>query len=131
MDKQIAAARPRAQRAARLAENVVRLLTVAGVDPVRACAVIDVGGTKGCWNWDRLPCLTATRGSTGGFWLTNRGRFTTSLELMRCQGFKPCEMDTSMLSARQLGRALGNAMSVDVVAALLKRLLQSTNFWRP
>ncbi len=89
--QQIAAARPRAQRAARLVENVVRLLTAAGVDPVRACAVIDAGGTKGCWNLDRLPCLTATRGSTGGFWLTNRGRFTTSLELMRCQGFKPCE----------------------------------------
>jgi DNA-cytosine methyltransferase len=39
------------------------------------------------WRADVLPCLTATRASQGGYYITNQRRMTTIHELGRLQGF--------------------------------------------
>ncbi len=121
------AARP-AGRAGVRTDKVIAQLKMQGIDPATRCIAIDCDASKAHWREDRLPCLTASRGYTGGFWLTNRGRKTTSLELMRCQGFASSAMDTSVLSEPQMGRALGNAMSLPVVEGVLRSVLASVSF---
>ena len=75
------------------------------------------------------PCITATRGSQGGFYITNRNRMTTMMELGRLQGW-PTKCILRMFNApgvsrKQVGHSIGNGMTVNVMLRLLPRVLYS------
>ena len=73
------------------------------------------------------PCITANRAKTGGFFIFNQKRMTTTDELGRLQGFPTWAVDKMMSSAdpRDVRFAIGNAMSVNVLVRLLPRVIQS------
>jgi DNA (cytosine-5)-methyltransferase 1 len=85
--------------------------------------VFDLDGSKPHAMHDRCPCITRTRGGTG-FYVPSRGRRLTMAERLRLQGLPQAYLDVrSGVSDRQLGMMIGNAMSGNVLAVLLARLL--------
>jgi len=70
------------------------------------------------------PCITVSRG--GGHWVTSRGRRTTKTEMMRLQGMDPTKFKVAVTET-QLGKQLGNTMSVNVLERLFVRLLPAAN----
>ena len=77
---------------------------------------------------DIAPCITATRAKTGGFFIMNQKRMTTTDELGRLQGFPTWAVDKMLSTSANAGDirfAIGNAMSVNVLVRLLPRVLHS------
>jgi len=73
------------------------------------------------------PCLTVSRGN--GHWVTSRGRRLSKEEMMRLQGMNPTTFKVAV-SETQLGRQLGNTMSVNVLERLFVRLLPAAKLAR-
>eukprot|EP00971_Amphidinium_carterae_P237375 4712077-Amphidinium_carterae.1 len=94
--------------------EAARLKWTAKLGPIeKKIIAVDVGASPSRENSMRnmLPCLTASRGSTGGPLILPLNRQLTLQELARCQGFRLENMCWDSLSERQLGHALGNAMT--------------------
>eukprot|EP00959_Pyramimonas_sp_CCMP1952_P475374 9504150-Pyramimonas_sp.AAC.1 len=89
-----------------------------GFDPARVVACVDDSSSNMNCMIELAPCLTASRGSTGGHWLLKHGRRMSQAELFRIQGMSPSDIDTSGLSDAQIGRAIGNAMTQTVVESI-------------
>ena len=70
------------------------------------------------------PCLTASRGGCSGAWLAFRRRRMSLAELMRSQGMDPSVINVT-ISNVAMGRALGNAMSQNVLERIFVALLPS------
>ena len=66
------------------------------------------------------PCITCRRGS--GHWITNRGRRMTKQEMLRLQGMDVSKFE-QVAPDNQLGKLIGNTMSVNVLERLFVRLL--------
>ena len=98
-----------------------------GIDPKKTCVFTDVMCTPKFYTKRvlMLPCLNRTRGLTGGFWVSTRGRLTTIAELFRFQGIsrKMIRYASIGISARQMGGILGNTMSLPVCGRVLRQLL--------
>ena len=76
------------------------------------------------------PCITRSRGNSGGYYIMSLGRRTSVTEMGRLQGFSD---DTLAVLSKKLGRsalgaALGNAMSMNVLDRLLPRVCFSAGF---
>ena len=75
-----------------------------------------------------VPCITAARGSRP-FWVTNRKRMLTLPEVCRFMGFDPVQIEidrsTSDMTRGQMGEAVGNAMHIDDLKALIPNVLVS------
>ena len=74
-----------------------------------------------------VPCITRTRGGTGGHYVTKLDRFLTVYEMGALQGL-PTDAVAKMLEASGndhagLGRALGDAMSINVLMRILPKVL--------
>jgi len=116
---------PRTQGTART--NVVRALKelkACGHNPLKEAWVVDCDSSGPRTKWMRgvSPCLTCSR--AGGHWITNRGRRMTKDEMLRLQGMNtPAEGFKVVVSERQLGKQIGNAMSCNVLERLFARLL--------
>ena len=100
-------------------------LTRKGHNPKVDLFGIDIGSSKPAGMFEGLPCLTAARGYSGGHYLSNQGRKTTIAEMLRAQGFNPETVDTTLMSKARLGEAVGNAMTLTVIEAILGNLLPS------
>ena len=74
---------------------------------------------------DELRTLTSARGSTGGPWISTKGRRLTIEELFKCQGFTPdaYKYREADVSERQMGLMFGNTMTLPVVGAVLEKAL--------
>lgn len=96
------------------------------IDPRKRDVFVDVHCTEKFYQkrLDSLPTLSACRGEAGGYWISSRGRMTTLNELFHLQGLseKACAWH-GVVSARQMGRMLGNTMSLNVCERVLGRLL--------
>ena len=90
-----------------------------------------------------LPCLTATRGSAcgKGHWCSTVGRHLNLMELFQFQGFGLDEASkvmsaiqsgspTERPSSREVGKMLGNAMSLNVVERVLVKALLAAGLAR-
>ena len=66
------------------------------------------------------PCMMRSRYK--GHWLSTRGRRMNVDEMLRLQGFRPRHF-RSVISATELGKQCGNAMSVNVLERVLAKLL--------
>lgn len=101
-----------------------------GVDPRRVVVVTD---TQASPQWrvygvDVFPCQTASRGERLGWWLSVVGRRVTVPELLRFQGINDEDLDLAALQGtvvtdRDVGRMLGNAMSLNVLERVLAKAL--------
>ena len=72
------------------------------------------------------PCITASRGSNGGFWVFSKGSRLSTRELMKLQGMRPGQFSpgvTRTIGKRRLGFMVGNAFTQTVLNRLLVRAL--------
>jgi site-specific DNA-cytosine methylase len=99
-----------------------------GRSGMKVCVAIDIDSSKPNYMVEKSPCLTASRGSTRGYYLTNKQRKMTNSELLRIQGMNPAIAKCSVVSRSQLGEAIGNAMTQTVLEAILKALLLACGF---
>ncbi len=102
-------------------------LRQANVDPHTTSCFIDVMASAG-WTstmQDICPCLTATRSATGGHYITKCQRLLTVAEICRLQCLPPDRHDwvAAKVSQREFLRAVGNAMSANVLARILSHTL--------
>jgi len=107
----------------------LRSLKREGSDPFKDPVVIDCDSSTYRFKSmvDMSPCITVARGK--GHWVTNRGRRLMKEEIMRLQGMNPTTFKV-VVSAGQLGRQLGNTMSVNVVERLLCKVLPAAKLVR-
>ena len=101
-----------------------------GLDPENEPIVIDIecSETFACgWDYDFTPCLTASRGSQKGFWVSSMSRRLNIPEMFKLQGMSPAKMEkwAQHMSEREIGFAIGNAMSVAVLERLVAQALWS------
>jgi len=114
-------------------KNVVeakRVLRRQGSDPAEEDVIIDCDSTPRFAKWmpGVSPCITC--GRHAGHWVTSRGRRFLKTEMMRLQGMDPTKFKV-VVSALQLGRQLGNTMSVNVLERLFCRALPAAGLARP
>ena len=95
----------------------------------RVGIIIDIDGSKAHWMRGRCPCITRTRGASG-FYVPCRGRRLTLKERLRLQGL-PTDIikHRDGITDRQLGQMIGNAMSGNVLCALVPRVLDAAALW--
>ena len=97
-----------------------------GMNPLSTPAVCSAGNRECTMMVNRSPCLTKGRAMTRGHWLIHRGRNMTCQEIFRLQGLKPERwVRPADVPERHLLGAVGNAMSGNVVKALLLSLLEA------
>ena len=101
----------------------VRELISKGIHPLKTDCVINVDGKRHSHMVDRVPCLTATRASNGGHWVTSRGRRMYQDEMQTIMGITPGRLSSDGVSDRQFQHMLGNAMAVNVLERIFVRLL--------
>ncbi len=97
-------------------------------------AIIDVGAgpNRSCMGIGVCPTITAGRAAAHGYFWTTRGRTLTTSEMARLQGVDLERFQDAGLTDQQLGRLIGNAMSVPVVVQLLRSMLPAvglTHAW--
>jgi site-specific DNA-cytosine methylase len=112
-----------------------RRMEVKGVDLDKQTVFVDVmaSASFSTHRLDCCPCITATRGSQGGFYVTSQKRMTSVEEMARLQGF-PTKYAKALLEAGskpQVGHAIGNAMSVNTLTRLLPKVLVAAGLVRP
>ena len=93
-----------------------------GVEPSKEPWVVDIDSTFHRMGKKKAlsPCITARR--PDGHWVTNRGRRLFKAEMMRLQGMSPLGFRVAVPD-RELGKQLGNAMSVNVLERVFVRAL--------
>ena len=101
-----------------------------GVDIDSELVVADVWGSQAHYMVGRMPTITRTRGSQGGFLITRARRFTTAKELLALQGFPVDMLNLDGIPARQQGMLAGNAITVHVLARILARALPAVGLAR-
>lgn len=103
-------------------QTAIRTLKREGSDPLDEPFIVDCDSSPDRSKWcDGVsPCITVSRGA--GHWVTNLGRRLRKEEMMRLQGMDPTQF-TVAVSENQLGRQLGNTMSVNVLERLFAKLL--------
>jgi site-specific DNA-cytosine methylase len=111
------------KHADKMVKIVLGLLEQKGMH--NACVAVDCDSSHPHYMLECSPCITATRGANGGHYLTSKNRRMTTNEMLRLQGMRPKLVDKSILSSRQLGEAIGNAMTQTVLQKIFLRLLPS------
>ena len=72
------------------------------------------------------PCLTRHRAQCGGFWVTSHGRRLGTFDMLQLQGMSPSRLQKpDSVPIGSFNAMIGNAMSVNVVEALLSMLSKS------
>jgi len=101
--------------------QVLKDLIAEGVKPLAKTHIIDCDASPAFRSVmrDRTMCMTKSRAS--GFWVTSRGRRMNVDEMLRCQGMQ--RSFKQVVSDRQLGAQIGNAMSQNIIERLLVKLL--------
>ena len=114
---------PKLPRSKMLCTEAFNAALEQGVNPLRSPVAVDIDCSKSYKSYGvaSIACLTATRGASGGPWISTRGRRTTLNELFRIQGVDPTEVpyQAAGVSQREMGRMLGNSMSVNVCTRVI------------
>lgn len=102
-------------------KRIVRRYAKEGKDPLRRTYCIDAESTPQFCTVaeDRVMCMTKSRAS--GHWVSSRGRRMNLNEMLRLQGMEKCFKQ--VVTDRQLGAQIGNAMSQNVLERILIQLL--------
>lgn len=89
-----------------------------GGDPVRECWTIDCGCTERflAFRKDEAPCMLHSRAADNSYWCSSLARYLSTDDRMKLQGY---ECGPNRVSDSAMNKMLGNAMSVNVVQAVL------------
>jgi len=109
--------------------SMLKELKANGCRPLKVPYIMDCDSSarRAKYLKDLSPCMTCSR--NGGHWVSSRGRRMTKTEMMRLQGIDPNTFRVAV-SECQLGRQIGNAMSVNVLERLFVRLLPACGLVR-
>jgi site-specific DNA-cytosine methylase len=90
-------------------------------DPNKVDVVVDLADGRGChMTWDICPTITRTRAGSLDYWCTSLRRRLSVDELLRLQGIRAGFLDFAGIPLRQVGMMAGNAMTVPVLAHVLR-----------
>ncbi len=92
--------------------------------------IIDIDSAVMNWRHNESLCLTASRGRTGGYFVSSRGRRMTAEECLRLQAYNPKLVNLACISQVQVKMAAGNAMTVSVIERMFLRLLPAAKLAR-
>ncbi len=98
-----------------------------GLDPQKTEAIIDAGGTQQFTMMNTCPCLTRTRCGDMGYYSTKRLRLLTINDMMMLQGVDPAIFEgwEDVVSQRQMGSIIGNAMSQNIMERVMRGIFNS------
>jgi DNA-cytosine methyltransferase len=120
---------PKAKRMRKLISSACSEAKAKGIDAREVPLAVDIDCSPKfrCWGQNFAKTLTKSRGRAGGPWISTRGRRTTTDELMRIQGFLPCEIPFKKagVSKTTMGEMLGNCVPVNMIGFLLPNVLWS------
>ena len=74
---------------------------------------------------DYTPCLTRARAGSGGFFITTRGRLTTTTEIFKLQGIDPQRITRTSVTDRQVRLAVGNGWPINVASRLIFKMMRA------
>ena len=80
-----------------------------------------------CYTFKKTPTITKVRASAQGFFLLKYQRMTTTDELKRLQGF-PASLPKFHATDAQMRQMLGNAMTLPVLARVMRMVLGAAGF---
>ena len=109
-----------------LARSACREAMDLGVNPLVTPISVDINCSKKYRSWGNniAKTLTKARGASGGPWISTQGRCTTLGEMIKIQGFMPCEVPyiKAKVPKTKLGAMLGDAVPVNLLGHILLRL---------
>ena len=95
--------------------------------PSQTDCILDLGASSrfATFKINMAPTLTASRCASQMYYSTKQMRKLSLSELMRLQGCDPKRFNTSGLTKTQLGSIIGNAMSVNVMEAVIEKAIKT------
>ena len=91
-------------------------------------AVVDLASGRGVNVMNGIcPTITRARGSCQGFYLTSIARRLSVQELCKLQGLDPATVNFEDVPESAIGALAGNAMTIPVLAAVIREALISTD----
>ena len=78
----------------------------------------------------KSPCITKARGGQQGFYLMKSGRFMSLYEMAGLQGWRKDWVEVMLQandSVTEMGKAIGDGMSLNILQRVLPRALYSVN----
>ena len=82
----------------------------------------------------KSPCITKARGGQQGFYLMKSGRFMSLYEMAGLQGWRKDWVEVMLQandSVTEMGKAIGDGMSLNILQRVLPRALYSVNILQP
>ncbi len=102
-----------------------------GENPANVMYAIDINSSENfgqsCLR-EKIPALTRSRAGTGGFYLSSWGRMLSTEEMAKLQGIDMSRIKRHHVTHRQYCMMLGNAMSVPLLARLLRMVLGAAGY---
>ena len=93
--------------------------------------IVDTGSSVPKWRVDCAPCLTATRAGARAFFSLRHLRHLDCDDMMRLQGVSPKQHFPkwqSVLSDHQMGKIIGNSITLPLLQALMHAGFKSMGF---
>ena len=107
-------------------ERIIKLLQDKGVDPFKSTYIVEIGQSssrRGTIMQECSPCLTKTRCSQGGHWVTTHGRKLRTSEMLALQNMTPDRVKKpDNVSEPIFQGMIGNSMSVNIIETILAML---------
>ena len=100
----------------------------ANLDPSTSDIVVDLGQgrSKVHMMHNLCPTITRTRAARDDFFLVSNASRITALDCMHLQGLNSFKVDLNGLKCSEIGQLAGNAMTIPVLAAILRASLVLT-----
>jgi DNA (cytosine-5)-methyltransferase 1 len=97
-------------------------------DPSTTDIIVDLGNGRGKLNmvYNICPTITRTRGGRSDFYLISRADRLYAPDMFKLQGLDITKLDVTGISSTALGQLAGNAMTIPVLAAILRAALLMT-----
>ena len=113
-------------------EQACNAMKTVGLDPLITDMVVDINSGQGLNMMHNVcPTITRARGQSGGFFLTSVSRPLSRFELCRLQGFEPEKFYWPGIPMTGVSALAGNAMTIPVLAVVLREALLTTGLAKP
>jgi len=120
---------PAGERQKRLAIMACKEAMEQGTNPKVTPIAVDIDCSEKfkAWGNNIAKTVTKQRGISGGPWISTRGRRTTTDELLRIQGFLPCEVPykKAKLAKTMIGQMLGDCVPVNLLGYIMAEVFWS------
>ena len=116
---------PKAEGARKRALQMLDQIRTSGGNPLQETYVLNVDNASPAYCHCYSPCITKSRGGTSGHWLSWKQRKMTLTEMMKLSGVNPQRIPTDRFPEALLGKIIGNAVPVTLLARVMQALLNS------